>query len=78
MMWTYGQWGGFPWMWIFPLVFFVAILVFIFRGIGLPMCGRHHVHAQREDSAREILDQRYARGEINQEEYYRIKKDILL
>jgi putative membrane protein len=30
----------------------------------------------RQASPREILDQRYARGEINQEEYERIKSDL--
>jgi putative membrane protein len=30
----------------------------------------------REASAREILDRRYARGDISQEEYQRMKKEI--
>lgn len=30
----------------------------------------------REESAKEILDRRYARGEIGQEEYQRMKKDL--
>jgi len=30
----------------------------------------------RQASAREILDQRYARGEISQEEYEQIKADL--
>ena len=30
----------------------------------------------RQASAREILDQRYARGEINREEYEQIKADL--
>ena len=31
----------------------------------------------RHASPREILDQRYARGEINREEYERIKSDLV-
>ena len=30
----------------------------------------------KQSSPREILDQRYARGEINQDEYERIKVDL--
>ncbi|HEB63976.1 MAG TPA: SHOCT domain-containing protein [Chloroflexi bacterium] len=30
----------------------------------------------RQPSAREVLDQRYARGEISRDEYERIKRDI--
>ncbi len=32
--------------------------------------------APRQPSAREILDQRYARGEISREEYETIKRDL--
>ncbi|MHB1678358.1 MAG: SHOCT domain-containing protein [Sulfuriferula sp.] len=76
MMWGYGLWGGFPWMWIFPLIFFIVFLVFIFRSGGLPMCSKHETHGKREESAREVLDRRYARGEIDQAAYQQIKKDL--
>lgn len=75
MMWNYGPWGGFPWMWIFPLIFLIVILVFLFRSGGLPMCGSHGTH-KSEESARELLDRRYARGEISREEYQQMKKDL--
>ncbi len=76
-MWNYGPWGGFPWMWIFPLIFLVVMLIFLFRGGGggWPMCGGHGTH-RREESARELLDRRYARGEISREEYQQMKKDL--
>ncbi|WP_226842641.1 SHOCT domain-containing protein [Acidithiobacillus thiooxidans] len=32
----------------------------------------------REESAKAILDRRYARGEISQEEYQRMKKELEL
>ncbi|MHB1591667.1 MAG: SHOCT domain-containing protein [Sulfuricella sp.] len=76
MMWNYEPWGGFPWMWIFPLIFLVVMLVFLFRGGGLPMCGGHETHGRREESARELLDRRYARGEISREDYQQMKKDL--
>lgn len=53
-MWTYGPWGMFSWMWIFPLIVLVVILLFSFRGVGQPMCGSHEM-PKSEGSAREIL-----------------------
>ena len=76
-MWMYGPWNWFPWMMIFPvlfLTFLVVMLVLIFRCRG-QMCGRHEMHAN-DHSAREILDQRYARGEINQQVYQQMRKDL--
>ncbi len=75
--WMNGSWDWFPWMMIFALVFLtflIAMLVFVFRGGG-PMSGGHGTHL-KEDSAREILDRRYARGEVNQEEYQRMRKEL--
>lgn len=75
MMWNYGPYGMFPWMWIFPLIFLIVMLLFLFRGGGWPMCGGHGTR-RREESARELLDRRYARGEISREEYQQMKKDL--
>lgn len=77
MMWMNGPWGWFPWMMIFPLIFLIcliALVVYVFRGGG-PTCGGHGTHP-REENAREILDRRYAHGEMNQQEYQRMRKDI--
>lgn len=74
-MWTSGPWMWFPWMWIFPLIFLVVMLLLLFRGGGSPMCGGHGTHT-REAGARELLDRRYARGEISREEYQQMKKDL--
>ncbi len=77
MMWMYGTENWFPWMLIFPFIFLMclaALLVWMLRGGG-PMCGGHRTYP-KEDSARDILDRRYARGEINQEEYQRMRKEI--
>lgn len=52
---------GFGWLLALPLI--ILILYFI--------------NNQNENtSAREILDQRYAKGEINENEYRRMKKQI--
>ena len=74
-MWINGPWGGFPWMWIFPLIFLVVILLVLFRGGNWAMCGGHRRHG-RGESARELLDKRYARGEISREEYQQMKNDL--
>ncbi len=72
MMWTYEQWGGVPWMWLFLIIFFWLL----YLGRANFQCGRHGVDA-KEESARGILDRRYARGEISREEYQQMKKDIV-
>ncbi len=74
-MWPHGPWEWFPLMWIFPLIFLVMVLIFLFRGAGWPMCGGRGMR-DSEESAKEILDRRYARGEISHEEYQRMKKEI--
>ncbi len=75
MMWNYGPWGMFPWMWIFPLAFLVIMLVFLFRGGGWPMSGGRN-DRDTGPSARDILDRRYVQGEISREEYLQMKKDL--
>lgn len=69
----HGPWEWFPMMWIFPMLFLVVILLFLLRG-GRPMCGSGE--RGKEESAREIIDRRYAKGEITKEEFERMKKDI--
>ena len=72
MMWNYGMgWGG----WLLmsaTMVGFWALVVFgivaLFRGGGssAPPAGR-----QGDDEAQHILDERFARGDIDAEEYRR-------
>ena len=79
-------------MWIFPLICFfamifcmVAMMIFCRRGFGgsyfgFPFhwnCGGFPKNAHNSETALEILNRRYASGEISKEEYERIKKDIL-
>ena len=72
MMWPNGSWGFFPWMWIFPLIFLIVFALFLSRIGGRPMWGERKPH----ETAREILDRRYARGEVNRDEYQQMKKDL--
>ena len=80
--------GGFRWMWIFPLTFMVLMMVFIaicafgfFRrsegwGHSCPMCGWRPGEKKEQDTPRQILDRRYAGGEITKEQYEGIKQDL--
>jgi len=70
------------WWWIFPIVMMI-VCFFMMRG---RMCGMMRGHDTQDttdphrsassDSAREILDKRYALGEISKEEYEEKKRDI--
>lgn len=72
-MWTYGPWGWFSFMWVFPILCIVFMLFFFTRRWPRwgDLDGRH-----RESSAREILDRRYASGELTKDEYRRMRSDI--
>jgi putative membrane protein len=86
-MWGYeGFCCGLGWWWIFPIAMMIimfALCFFMMRGrAGRTMCGPSFGAAGdafwkgRSESASEILDKRYARGEIGKEEYEQKKKDI--
>ncbi len=75
------DWGGHPMMWgawgfemmIMMILFWVLIIVAVVLGIRwLVGQGKE----ARSDSALEILRQRYARGEINKEEFDTKRKDL--
>ena len=85
MPWIYGMGVGMAWMWIFP-VLFLAGLAFFFavfvRGVGPSFCGRSPENdggprpGVPEESPKEILDRRYAKGEITREQYLEMRKDL--
>ena len=58
--------GGY--WWIFPLVMMIFCFFFMRRGFGGRMCGFGDYYGSRE-SAMDILNKRYARGDIDQGEY---------
>ena len=70
-------WGhGFGFMWLVPLIFFV-VCVFFMRGMfSRGGCGMHDDKTRHKDSAREILDKRFTRGEITKEEYEEMKQSL--
>lgn len=72
-------WGGMLFGGVFMLLLWGGLLALIFWAVktmssnaSFPGSRSH----QKEISAREILDQRYASGEIDREEYELIKSDI--
>ncbi len=88
-MWGHGSywmmgngWEGTGWMMIFGGLFWLVLL-----GLGVAGAvwlvgaarrrGRDVPMAERNYPALEVLEQRYARGEINREEYLEKKKDML-
>ena len=69
-------WPGMGFMWIFPLLFLIVMIVFLFRG---PWWGWHshdRDHGNRRESPREILDRRYASGEITKDQYEEMKRTL--
>ena len=71
--WGPHMWG---WMWIFPLSFLVVCLfflfVYLFRGPRWFCSSRDR--RDLGEAAREILDRRYANGEITKEQYEEMKR----
>ena len=71
-MWgMWGMWG--VGMMLFILVFWVLVIVGVVLGIR---CLATQGRESRADTALEILRQRYARGEINKEEFDAKKRDL--
>ncbi len=73
-----GMWGG--WMFLMP-IFFIIFWGLVIWGIvalvrGLNGSRGSDSGSSRPDSALEVLKKRYARGEIDKEEYEEKKKDL--
>ena len=72
-------WGGVGWFGpLFMVLFWVLIIVLIVLLIRWLLSSNHlkTTGAAQADSALEILRQRYARGEIDKEEFDAKKKDL--
>lgn len=66
-----------PIMWFFMLLFWgLVIFGFIYAGRWLFSRGRSETEDHPRESPLDILKDRYARGELSEEEYNRIKKDL--
>lgn len=65
-----GGWFGMGSWWILAVVLLVVVGGFLFRRTG------DDAGSSGRESARDILDKRYARGEIEREEYEQKKRDL--
>lgn len=66
-------WHGFGLMWIIPLGFLIVLAILLLRG-GPGYWFRGYDRGEGRESAREILDRRYASGEISKEQYEDMKR----
>lgn len=69
-----GIMGGFGWWWFMP-IFMIIFWGLIIWGI-VALIRRASSSSGQADSALEVLKRRYAKGEINKEEFEQKKKDL--
>lgn len=65
----WGPMGAGGWMWLWGLLLLIGIIVLIVVGILALTRGGSSRDGGGRSRAREILDERYARGELTTEEY---------
>ncbi|MEL1134675.1 SHOCT domain-containing protein [Desulfitobacterium sp. THU1] len=72
MMWSYGPWGsGYGWMGMLMTIAFWSLIIWF--GVSL---FRRDGGLSRRNDALNILRERYARGEIDSEEFNRRKENL--
>jgi putative membrane protein len=74
MHWDYGWGMGFGFGWIFMAIFWILLILGIFYLVKTIAGGAKKTETE---SALDILKKRYAKGEISNEEFEKIKDDIL-
>jgi putative membrane protein len=79
-----GWGGGYGWGYgllhtaISVAVIVAVVFLVIWAVRSITGVGPHHMHhMNRRPSGLDVLEERYARGEINRDEYLQKKKDIL-
>ncbi len=73
-----GMMGGFGNMFLMPIVWIVVLGLIIWAVVtAIYSPGESNSTAHKADSPLEILKRRYARGEIDKEEYQEKKKDLV-
>jgi putative membrane protein len=75
MMGYYGMWGGFGWIgMIFNIAILIGTVALIVWAVNRFSSGSHQ--SAGNQSPREILQARYARGEITREQYQQMLADL--
>jgi putative membrane protein len=76
----YGHGPESIWGWVMMLlwaVILVAVVMLIVRAMkGQDHHGMHHMHSGHSVDAIEIVKERYAKGEIDKEQFEQLKKDL--
>jgi putative membrane protein len=73
-----GGWGGgfFPFSGIFGLLILALVIVAIVWLVRTIMRPQDRASRERPSAGLDVLDQRYARGEINRDEYLQKRADV--
>ncbi len=70
-------WHGMGFMWLFPFLFLIGmVLCVVVVARGAWWAGPRHDRREPRETPREILDRRFASGEISREEYQQMRKDL--
>ena len=77
-----GGWDGWGWFWpfhfIIPILFLALIITAVVLVLRYAMSwGDHSPRLERRSPGLDALEERYARGEINRDEYLEKKRDIV-
>lgn len=70
--WPNSMMSGGAWIWM-PLMMLVPILLVVLLVYALNPNMHHHGH---HENSEDILERRYARGDISRDEYLRMKDDL--
>jgi putative membrane protein len=71
-------WGWFwPFHFVIPLLFWALIIAGVVWIVRYTTDWGEHPRIGRRQPSLDVLEERYARGEINREEYLQKKKDII-
>lgn len=78
----YGGWGGWWWYGALHMIIWLLILALVIAGIvwfgrGMMRQSNAPQLSARRPPGLEVLEERYARGEINRDEYLQKRRDIL-
>ena len=72
----FGMGSGMGFGGIFMWIFWIALIVLVVWATSSALGGRGDSRRQSGKSALEILEERYAKGEIEREEFERKRKDL--
>jgi putative membrane protein len=74
-----GMMGWFGWTWLIPIlgIIFVGLIIWAIVASVHSSGESKGSDSSKADSALEMLKKRYARGEINKQEYEERKKDLI-